>query len=376
MFIERLKYVDNRWQIDKRVENKTPDIVFMFGKRAELQDRKIYKSLRDIYPYSDIIGCSTSGNIFGEQLVSASVVAVAIYLKMGSVRVSIRDFSKDDNQIQISKDLIFALPKEHLKHIFILSDGLNMNGSNLVEGINLATPSTVLVTGGFAGDDEQFIESVIMVNGVVKSNRVIAVGFYGDSIEVKSGCFSGWSEFGILRKITKSKGNIVYEIDGKPALDLYKKYLGDYAKDLPKSALNFPISIKRDRADEQNLIRSVLGIDEDNRALIFAGDVPEGYYARLMKASIDGLIDGAFRASNQIGDIRGEALGIVISCVGRKLVLKQLVDEELEAISEILGNSVTLIGFYSYGELAPFNGSDVCEFHNQNLVVTLISEKI
>jgi len=375
MLIERLEYIDNRWKIDKKIENGTPDIVFVFGRRAELQDRGIYIGLRDIYPYSDIVGCSSSGNILGDKLTTAKIVAIAIYFKNGSVRVSIRDFSKDDNQLQVSRDLILALPKEKLKHIFILADGLSMNGSKLIEGANLVS-SSILITGGFAGDDEQFIESVVMVNGVVKSNRVIAVGFYGDSIEVRSGCFSGWSEFGILRKITKSKGNIVYEIDGKPALDLYKKYLGDYAKELPKSALNFPISIKSSKRDSKNLIRSVLGIDEDRKALIFAGDVPEGYYARLMKASVDGLIDGALKASSQIGDVKGDSLGIVVSCVGRKLVLKQLVDEELEAIAEVLGDSVNLIGFYSYGELAPFEGSNVCEFHNQTVVVTLISEKI
>jgi len=375
MLIERLEYINNEWQIDKRaIKDRTPDIVFMFGRRVDLQDESIYKSLRAIYPYSDIVGCSSSGNILGDRLSSASVIAVAIYFEKGSVRVSIRDFTKDDNELKVSQDLILALPKENLKHIFILADGLSINGSKLVEGANLAVASNVSITGGLAGDDENFTESVVLVNGVVKSNRLIAVGFYGESIGVKSGCFSGWSEFGILRKITKSKANIVYEIDGKPALDLYKRYLGEYAKDLPKSALNFPISIKKDRSDSENIIRSVLGIDEKQKALIFAGDVPEGCYARLMKASVDDLIDGAVIASKQIGEVKKEALGLVVSCVGRKLVLNQLVDEELESIKETLGDNISLVGFYSYGELAPFIDSTLCQLHNQTITITVIYE--
>ncbi len=373
MLVQRLEYVGSSWRVDRRIVDRSPDIVFLFGRRAEMLDGDIYRALRDIYPYSDIVGCSSSGNILGDRVTDAKIVASAIYFDKGSVRVSIRDFSKWDNQLQLGKDLILALPKGRLKHIFIMADGLKINGSKLIEGANMALPKGISITGGLAGDDENFIESVVMVNGVAKSNRVIAIGFYGDTIEVKSGCFSGWSEFGILRKITKSKGNIVYEIDGKPALELYRRYLGGYAKELPKSALNFPISIKERRDDSRNLIRSVLGIDEEKKALIFAGDVPTNYYARLMKASVDGLIDGAMEASRQIGELNSRvSLGLVVSCVGRKLVLNQLVDEELESIKQVLGNSVNLVGFYSYGELAPFRGSNMCELHNQTMTITVI----
>jgi len=377
MLIEKLEYINGSWiREENNLENIIPDIVFVFGKRAKIQDRTIYNQLKAIYPYSDIIGCSSSGNILDDRVSNAQIIASALYFQKGSIRVSIRDFKEDRDQVEISKDLISALPKENLRHIFILADGLNINGSKLIEGANLAiSNSNISITGGLAGDDENFIESVVMINGVAKSNRAVAVGFYGESLEIKIGCFSGWSEFGILRKITKSKANIVYEIDGKPALDLYKRYLGDYAKELPKSALNFPISIKPSKDTKQNIIRSVVGIDEKSKALIFAGDVPTNYYARLMKASIDGLIDGAFSASKQIGELKKKAFGLVVSCVGRKMVLNQLVDEELEVIKEVLGDSVDIVGFYSYGELAPFYNSKLCELHNQTMTITAIYEK-
>ncbi len=189
----------------KNLDGIAPDIVFVFGKRLGIQDRVIYRGLRKLYPYADIVGCSSSGNIFNDRVSNASVIASAIYFEMGSVRISIRDFSEYEDQIKTSKELILALPKDNLKHIFILVDGLNINGSKLIEGANIVAPSSISITGGLAGDDENFIESIVMINGVAKSNRAIAVGFYGESIKIRSGCFSGWSEFGILRKITKSK---------------------------------------------------------------------------------------------------------------------------------------------------------------------------
>jgi hypothetical protein len=252
-----------------------------------------------------------------------------------------------------------------------------MNGSALSKGVNSAVENHVSITGGLAGDGTEFKETWIIANEEAKQNRVVAVGFYGESLSIESGCFGGWSEFGILRKITKSTNNILYEIDGKPALELYKRYLGEYANDLPSSALNFPMSIKKDSSDDA-IIRSVLGIDEENQALIFAGDVPEGYLARLMKTNIDGLIDGSEIAAQQIEKVNNNsALGLVVSCVGRRIVLKQLSDEELESIGQTLGESVQLIGFYSYGEIAPFSNELLsCSLHNQTMTLTVIYEEI
>ncbi len=375
MRVEQVEYIDNNWNIKKRNIYGNSDIVFTFGDREAIKDRDIYEKLKKIYPSADIVGCSSGGNILGDNICEAKIVATAVAFNRGSVRVAIKDFSQIDNQSEVSKKLISMLPKEGLKHIFILSDGLNMNGSDLVRGINKSIDNNIVISGGLAGDGLDFEETVVRVNSIVKSNRVIAIGFYGDSLFIKNGCYAGWNEFGILRKITKSTDNIVYEIDGKPALELYKKYLGEYANNLPQSALDFPISIKASSSDNA-IIRSVLGVDEEHGALIFAGDVPEGYLGRLMKTNIDNLIDGAEIAAKQIKKVNHEtALGLVVSCIGRRLVLKQLTDEELESISHTLGSSVELVGFYSYGELAPSSNELLsCNLHNQTMTLTVIYE--
>lgn len=377
MLIETLKYVDNNWKTssDKTTSSDDTDIVFIFGDREVFKKSDSYTKLRSLYPTAQIVGCTSSGNILGDSISESPMVATAVSLDSGTVHVSVEDFSSEDDQIEVSERLVSRLPKEHLKHIFILSDGLNMNGSFLAQGANNAVDHTVSITGGLAGDGTKFEETWVIANEEAKQNRVVAIGFYGDAITVGSGCFAGWDEFGIERKITKSKDNVMYEIDGEPALELYKRYLGEYAKDLPESGLRFPFSIKINK-ESNPVIRTILGIDEETQSLIFAGDVPEGYLAHLMKTDIDGLINGSEVAAKRIGKTNTKnALGLVISCVGRRIVLNQLTDEELESISTTLGDNVQLVGFYSYGELAPFSNEFMsCQLHNQTMTLTVIYE--
>ncbi|HHH51776.1 MAG TPA: hypothetical protein ENK76_05355, partial [Campylobacterales bacterium] len=357
------------------LNNKPTDIVFAFGDRDTIKKADIYEKLKILYPKADIVGCSSSGNILGDSISDASIVAIAISFDKGRVEISVEDFSDTDNQCKASYQLIENLPKENLQHIFILSDGLNMNGSFLAKGANQAVTSGVTITGGLAGDGIDFEETWVIANDIASQNRMVAVGFYGESFHISSGCYAGWEEFGIYRRITKSINNIVYEIDGKPALDLYKKYLGEYAENLSANGLRFPFNIKKENEDYA-VIRSVLSVDEDKKALIFAGDVPNGSFARLMKSDIDGLIDGSEMAASNIKQYNTKtALGLVVSCIGRRVILNQLSDEELESIADILGDNVELTGFYSYGELAPYSDKVLsCQLHNQTMTLTVIYE--
>jgi hypothetical protein len=240
---------------------------------------------------------------------------------------------------------------------------------NLPEGVN--------VTGGLAGDGADFNKTLIISNtGEVKSNIITAIGFYGDHIKIGYGSFGGWDSFGVERSVTKSEGNVVYEIDNTPALGLYKSFLGEQASNLPSSGLLFPLNM-RIEPDGDPVVRTILAVDEQKQSLTFAGDIPEGSYIKLMKANIDRLISGAEEAARVSVDPLGQNkadLAILISCVGRKLVLKQLIEEEVEAVQEIVGDQTTLTGFYSYGEIAPFLKGTRCELHNQTMTITTFAE--
>ncbi len=214
-----------------------------------------------------------------------------------------------------------------------------------------------------------------MWDGPPESNRIAVVGLYGERIKVGFGSLGGWDPFGPERLVTRSQGNILYELDGQPALALYKKYLGDYAKDLPASGLLFPLSLKTE--NNESIVRTILGVNEAENSLTFAGDMPHGVQARFMMANFDRLIDGAVGAAQTSFDAIGGTtpdLALLISCVGRKLVLKQRIEEEVEGVQDILGQGTALAGFYSYGEISPFNPSAKCELHNQTMTITTLSE--
>ncbi len=377
MQVETMIFNEEKWQYESEtIEDKASvDLVLLFGNTDVLQQSGHYAFFHDRYKNAQIIGSSSSGNVLGAKVSDEDVVATAINLEKGYIKTSVIDFTQEDDLNIVSQNLVKGLPDEDLKSIFIISDGLNMNGTILAHNVNKIKPNA-LITGGLAGDDARFEKTLIIANDDAKDKRVVAIGFYGDNLHVSSGCYSGWDEFGAERVITKSIGNVVYEIDHEPALELYKRYLGSEAKNLPGSGLRFPLSIKESENDENYLIRTLLAVDETQQSMTFAGDVPQGYFAKLMKTNIDGLIDGSELAAKDINQVnKNRALGLVVSCVGRKLVMKDLTDEELETIENTIGANVQLTGFYSYGELAPFSDKiKSCELHNQTMTLTVIYE--
>lgn len=377
MKIDTLNYDEEQWILTaSNIDNKKDtSIVFLFGDSKILKSEQSFNLIKERYPTAQIVGASSSGNILGAEISNSPIIATAVQFEKGSIAVSKIDFSIDDDVEELSKTLIDQLPSADLKHVFVISDGLNINGSELVRGIN-KTSSGFTVTGGMAGDGELFQETWVVANEPAQQYQIVAIGFYGDHFSITTGCHAGWSSFGAERIVTKSSTNVLYELDNQPALDLYKEYLGEFAKDLPHSGMRFPLNIKEgENAGE--VIRTLLGIDEESKSITFAGDIPEGYIVRLMKPDIDVLIDGSVAVADDIHIINSEpALGLVVSCVGRRIVMKEIVEEELEVIQDALGNNIQLTGFYSYGEIAPLQNDLLhCQLHNQTMTLTAIYEK-
>jgi hypothetical protein len=350
-------------------------LVVVFGDRTVEDDPRPLQEVVASFPTSVVIGCSTSGQIAGGSLRDdVCVVAIA---RFDQVRLA-----KADAEVGCSADSFAAgaavgagLAGEDLRAVFVLSDGLNVNGSELVAGLIASVGSDVVVTGGLAGDGDRFEHTWVFDDGDTRAGRVVAVGLYGESLRVGSGSEGGWSIFGPERIVTRSDANVLYELDGKPALELYKRYLGDLASELPASALLFPLAIRAHDEAEQ-LVRTVLAVDEGDQSMTFAGDIPQGWRAQLMRSSADRLVDGAEAAAIQSGaglSSAGPTLGIAISCVGRRLVLGARTEEEIEATLDALPTGSELIGFYSYGEIAPGLGG-ACDLHNQTMTVTTFAE--
>lgn len=354
----------------------SPDVIFIFGCRELLEKGQVISSLKATYPDAIFAGCSTAGEIANESVSDNTIIATALEfekVKVLAAKIALEEV--DFKSREAGSKLVSLLPFDGLKHVFVISDGLKVNGSELVKGIQEALPDHVTLTGGLAADGPNFQKTVIIEpGGDVISGSIMALGFYGDTLSVSFGSRGGWDSFGLDRLVTRSEENVLFEIDHQPALDLYKSFLGDKAKDLPASGLLFPLSM-RDSEDKTPVVRTILGINEEKKSLTFAGDIPEGSFVRLMKANNDRLINGAEEAAQVASDGETDTpeFALLVSCVGRKLVLKQMVEEEVECVSEVLGRPA-ITGFYSYGELAPFGQDSGTELHNQTMTITTFRE--
>ncbi len=347
------------------------DLILILGAHAHLQAPFI-QEIRLKNSQAIMAGCTTAGEIAGGRVNDDSLVLNFLKFERSKVIYQDRLIASDQESLSVGQELARSLPTDNLKHCLVLSDGLNINGTQLVKGLRESLPKKVSLTGGLAADGPHFEKTFLLDNEAkVVSNKVLAIGFYGD-IQVNYGSMGGWDSFGIERLVTRSTNNVVHELDSTPALKLYKSFLGPAAEELPSSGLLFPLSM-RSEIKKTPLVRTILGVNEAEQSLTFAGDIPEGSYVRLMKANVDRLINGAEEAAD-LAQQENVEFALCISCVGRKLVLKQMVEEEVEAVQEVFGKDCTITGFYSYGEIAPFKEGAECELHNQTMTITSFSE--
>jgi hypothetical protein len=357
------------------IEPAAVQLVLCFGGKEILKEEKVYNELVNKFPKAEITICSTAGEIYHNTVQDNSVIAVAMEFRHTSIKsasVNIEDFTSSyDAAYELGK----KLSKEDLTYIMIFSDGSLVNGSELVKGISEYAGDKVLVTGGLAGDGVGFSSTLVGLNAQPAEGNIIAVGFYGKNMIVTHGSQGGWDMFGLEKEITKSTGNVLYEINGANALQLYKKYLGPDADNLPGAALLFPLSITIP-GSKNPIVRTILSIDEENQSMTFAGDVPVGSRVRFMRANFDRITAAASTAASQTieGKDTKPDFSLLLSCVGRKIILGPRIEEEVEAVWETLGDETLLAGFYTYGEISPFNEGGNCQLHNQTMTITSFYE--
>ena len=351
-----------------------PQMVLAFGPAHWLHALDTHR-----LPFADAhwLGCTTAGEISSQGVSDDSCSVTAIRFDRAKVQAASTCLMGMEDSFAAGQRLAQALPQEDLRCVMVLGQGVNINGSALIAGLTQGLAPGVLVTGGLAGDDANFKQTSVLHDGGVDTVHVACVGLYGAQLQVTHGSFGGWLPFGPARKVTRCASNVLFELDGEPALDVYKRYLGDHAKDLPASGLLFPfLMLGRDHS-ELGIIRTILAVDATQGSLTLAGDIESEGYLRLMHAGTDALVEGAevaATAANEVLADSSQSLALLVSCVGRKLVMGGRVEEEVEAVADVLGKAAVLTGFYSYGEISPLSGEVACKLHNQTMTITRVSE--
>lgn len=385
------------WQKDKGWSGQTADasaaqLVFFFGARHVLPDPGIYTGLRQIYPGANIVGCSTGGQITSQDVRDDVVTGLALQFDKTDTRLTCEAIADARDSYDVGIKIGHALERADLRSIFMLSDGLQVNASELLSGLIEAVGSHVTITGGLAGDGAEFKETLVSANGSLKSGQVVAVAFYGEHIRIGHGSAGGWDEFGPKRRITQSQFNVLHELDRQPCIDLYRRYLGDEADGLPGAALLFPLLIVDPENPDHKVIRTVLGVDFDKKSMTFAGNIPTGWTAQLMRGHHDSLAESAATAvaeaykaqsagaqsagaqADGAQELSGQTAAILISCIGRRIFMGDNVVDEAIAAQSSLRPDTKMAGFYSYGEICPHGVSGLCELHNQTMTVTTFGE--
>jgi len=364
------------WDAPLRAEfDAASTMVLVFGGPALHVDSDPISDLLTSFPRSAMIGCSTAGEIVGDELVTDGVVVAVAKFESSDVR-SVSAQITADGSYDAGDRLGSQLNAPDLRAVVVVSEGLDVNGSELVRGLVAALPPGTLITGGLAADGDRFNQTWVLAEGELRQGCAAAVGLYGPDVQVGWGSGGGWDMFGPERVITRSSGNVLFELDGRPALDLYQEYLGEKAEGLPASGLLFPLAVRREATAEEFLVRTILGIDEADRSLTFAGDVPTGSKAQLMTASFDRLVEGAEAAALMASpETPDPLLALAVSCVGRRLALGEHCEDEIEATLAVFPNGTKQVGYYSYGEISPA-GLQPCELHNQTMTLTTIGERV
>ncbi|GAB1392811.1 FIST N-terminal domain-containing protein [Rhodocyclaceae bacterium] len=355
-----------------------PNLVTVFAALAYFVDADFQAALRQAFPSAVLIGCSTAGEISTAGVTDNTCIVTAVSLEKIQIQSAVTHLSGMDDSLAAGGRIGAALAAPGLKAILVFGPGVEINGSALVEGIAGKVGDTVPITGGLAGDGGAFTQTFTLGPEGVGDRNVVALGLSGEALRFGHGSFGGWEPFGPARKVTKALNNVLYELDGEPALEIYKRYLGDLAADLPASGLLFPFAMLGDDHGAVGLIRTILGIDEAAGSLTLAGAIDPNGYLKLMHASTDRLVNGAEAAAEAAAAMfqpQGDSLAILVSCVGRKLVMGGRVDDEVEAVADVLGSGALLTGFYSYGEISPFTPGSACQLHNQTMTITSIGER-
>jgi len=351
-------------------------VVLAFAGTAALKASGALELIRHAFPDAHVFGCTTAGEILGNAVRHGSVAVTALALDRARVVPAAVPIHSSERSFEAGQRLAQKFPASGLRHLFVVSDGLLVNGSELVDGLCGVLPPGVAVTGGLAGDGDHFQETYVWCDSDPRPAVVAALGFYGDSLRIGLSPSAGWDPFGPVRVVTKSRRNVLYELDGQPVLALYRRYLGEYATDFPVSGQSFPLEVLGEQGQD-GVLRGLQAIDETEQSVTYAGNIPEGAHARLMFGSIEHLVAGAQAAGEsaaaQLAGIAPQ-FSLLISCNGRRSVLGPQLDEEIEAVGAALGDRCYLAGFYSYGEIAPVRLGCRAQLLNQTMTVTSLAE--
>lgn len=354
---------------------KKPDACWLFcSPQQGLED--LLAGIQDTVNTANLGGCTTDGEISDVGLSSGSAVLAGIATDRIDFHLSVAENLSQGSE-SVGKKLARGLP-ESTRYIQLFSDGITGNGCAILRGVSSVLGEDVPVSGGTAGDDGKFQRTWQFAGKKILTDAAVAIGFSGD-FKLGTGVRSGWTPIGLSKKVTRASGNILYELNGEPALKVFERFLGKHANKLPEIGVEYPLGLVGRWGDvgeeDYYLLRATMSVNRKEGSIIFAGEIPEGAMVKLTCGDISSVLQASKKAAQLATTDLGDARAVVIffySCMARKIVLGRRTREEIELVREAIGPELPVVGFYTYGEYSRVRCNSPSFLHNETVTVSVI----
>jgi hypothetical protein len=369
-------------QVVSHLANRQPDLVMVFSS-IRFADPRMLKAVRSVTGAAPLIGCTDAGGIITAGPRRRSVTVVGFVCKEGSFVASVeRNLSSDPRGAgeRLAESLLNHSAKP-VRGVFVFPDGLSVSGSEILSGLQKRLGPEVALAGGMAADDFYFQKTFQFFNDEIMTDSMPGVAF-GGNIKIGIGSRHGWVPVGRPRKVTRSTGHIVYQLDHRPAISIYEDFLGLKREELTEGTLasmtlTYPLGTEI-RGQSEYLLRDAVGVGRAG-SLICTGDILEGSEIRLMIGGYESALEAAQQAAcDALDQLEGQRFkgGLIFCSVARQKMLGSEFQGEIDVIRDALGGSgVRLGGFYSYGELSTLSRGakksrkSSSQFQNESVVV-------
>lgn len=332
--------------------------------------QQILDTLAERWPGLPLVGCTTDGELSSQMGFQEDSISLMLFSS-----------EKIDFQVTVARDLsqgmeasiaqaLAEVPQDtHL--CFALPESLTVSGASVVRSLQNQLGPGVTLFGGSAADQWSFERTHQFFGQEILEDSAPLLLFCGD-LHVSSGISSGWSPMGEGGTVTRSQGNQVFEINHHSALSFYRTYLGDHIT----ITQEYPLGVFEEPGSDQYYMRAPMSYDAQDQSITFAGDVPEGSRVFITEAARGGILSACEESittahQNFQGDPQA---ALVISCAARKQVLGTRTRQEHEALKRLIRADLPVLGFYSYGEIAPLPGGARAQFHNETFVTVLLGD--
>ncbi len=346
-------------QCTAELDDRVPQAGIMFAGH-EMDHEVLLGGVCDAWPDIELIGCTTDGELSSRLGFRQDSVVLVLF---GSDRIEFaaglgQDLSGDvagacSRAVAAARDKSVHPPTICLA----LPESLTASGQAVVEALSRTLGGEVPVFGATSGDGYELTKTHQFCGREVYTDAVPVLLLSGPLV-YSAAVESGWEPLGDPGVVTSSDYTTVHEIDGRPAMEFFRRFLGPDGAPTPE----FPLAILDEQGAVECLRTALSEHQDESGAITFLSEVREGAKVQITTADRAAILAGCSasveKAFADYPHGKSPELAMVFSCCCRRLLLGTRTKEEMGIVESVLGSDFPVVGFYGYGEIGPPDSSD------------------